>query len=373
MKHVFVYKEPGRFAGWPANNGVWRWGDEILVGFELGYYKAKERGHSIDMERPTEVVTARSPDGGETWTLERPGVFDTDTRGIPCDAALRQAQDRPCEWQEGRPERSRGAAIEFTHPGFALRMGGFATRSQSRLNRFWLSYDKGKTWQGPYAFPALAEQLTSRTDYLVNDKHDCLVFLSAVEPSARPGHPDRAFCARTADGGRTFEFVSWMAGEPTGIRSVMPSTVRLSDRTLLSAMRRRQNVEGEQHNWLDVYVSNDDGGSWEFRSKVAETGAPNGNPPSMARLTDGRLCVTYGCRAEPRGIRAKISDDNGATWDREIMLRDDGRSWDLGYTRTVQRPDGKLVTIYYFTTERDPEQHIAATIWDADLAQSASR
>ena len=46
------------------------------------------------------------------------------------------------------------------------------------------------------------------------------------------------------------------------------------------------------------------------------------------------------------------------------MLRDDGRTWDLGYPRMVQRPDGKLVTIYYFTTSENPEQHIAATIWD---------
>ena len=32
----------------------------------------------------------------------------------------------------------------------------------------------------------------------------------------------------------------------------------------------------------------------------------------------------------------------------------------------VQRPDGKLVTIYYFNTKEIPEQHIAATIWDPD-------
>jgi hypothetical protein len=30
----------------------------------------------------------------------------------------------------------------------------------------------------------------------------------------------------------------------------------------------------------------------------------------------------------------------------------------------VQRSDGKVVTIYYYTTEQNPEQHIAATIWD---------
>jgi len=47
-----------------------------------------------------------------------------------------------------------------------------------------------------------------------------------------------------------------------------------------------------------------------------------------------------------------------------LTLRVDGRNNDFGYTRTVQRPDGKLVTVYYYTTEHDPQQHIAATIWE---------
>jgi hypothetical protein len=59
-----------------------------------------------------------------------------------------------------------------------------------------------------------------------------------------------------------------------------------------------------------------------------------------------------------------LSDDDGQSWGGEIILRDDGRNWDLGYPRMVQRLDGKLVTIYYYTTDHDPEQHIAATIWD---------
>ena len=48
------------------------------------------------------------------------------------------------------------------------------------------------------------------------------------------------------------------------------------------------------------------------------------------------------------------------------MLRNDARTWDIGYTRTVQRPDGKVVTMYYYTTKEIPEQHIAATIWCPD-------
>ena len=36
VRHVVVYREEGRFAGWPANHGIWAWGDEILVGFSRG-------------------------------------------------------------------------------------------------------------------------------------------------------------------------------------------------------------------------------------------------------------------------------------------------------------------------------------------------
>lgn len=72
IEHVAVYKEAGRFGGWPANHGIWSWGDEIVVGFELGYFKDNPKGHDIDYSRPAEHVLARSLDGGKTWTLERP-------------------------------------------------------------------------------------------------------------------------------------------------------------------------------------------------------------------------------------------------------------------------------------------------------------
>ena len=39
IEHVEVYYEPGRYGGWPANHGIWSWGNQILVGFEIGYFK----------------------------------------------------------------------------------------------------------------------------------------------------------------------------------------------------------------------------------------------------------------------------------------------------------------------------------------------
>jgi hypothetical protein len=97
------------------------------------------------------------------------------------------------------------------------------------------------------------------------------------------------------------------------------------------------------------------------RDACPDTG--EGNPPSLIRLADGRLCLTYGYRAVPFGIRARLSGDGGKTWNQEIVLRDDGGGRDVGYPRSVQRPDGKVVTVYYFHDTLKGERYIAATIW----------
>ena len=91
----------------------------------------------------------------------------------------------------------------------------------------------------------------------------------------------------------------------------------------------------------------------------------------MIRLKDGRVCLTYGYRAAPFGMRARLSRDGGKTWGKIIHLRDDGGGRDLGYPRTVQRPDGKIVTVYYFTKRGSENRHIAATIWDPDAVEKA--
>src|SRR6187549_224353 len=73
VEHVKVYAKPGRFGGWPANHGIWSWGDEILVGFSAGFFKDNGPGrHAIDHNRPEEHLLARSRDGGQTWSIENP-------------------------------------------------------------------------------------------------------------------------------------------------------------------------------------------------------------------------------------------------------------------------------------------------------------
>ena len=103
------------------------------------------------------------------------------------------------------------------------------------------------------------------------------------------------------------------------------------------------------------------GAHWQFLG--AATGNIGGNPPSLVKLYDSRLALTYGYRLKPSGVRARISSDEGRTWGQEIILRDDGLTGDLGYPRSVVRSDGKILTVYYFNGPRDEDRTIQATIW----------
>jgi hypothetical protein len=339
VKNVLVYKEPGRFGGWPANHGIWSWGNEILVGFSAAYFKHMPPDrHQYDNTKPEEPRLARSLDGGETWSIEAPKSLLPPEQGGAAATDLKEPMD-------------------FDNPNFAMTIRYFD--KDKGASRFFYSTDRGKSWKGAYNFPMLGlPGVLARTDYVIEGKRQALVMLAASKTNGKEG---RLFCARTTDGGLHWKLVSMIGDEPAGFR-IMPSTVRLPNGDLVTAARTHAPPE---INWIDLYRSTDHGASWTMEPKPVEsTGAHGGNPPHMIRLRDGRLCLTYGYRSAPFGIRARLSKDDGKTWGDEIVLRSDGAWWDLGYVRTAQRLDGKIVAIYYFNDQPSSERFIEATIWE---------
>jgi hypothetical protein len=329
-RHVKAFYEEGRFAGWPANNGIWQWGDEILVGFSLGYLAPPEqRGlHQIDPARPRAIMLARSRDGGETWSVSEAGYPDGQLQQFPMD-------------------------IAFDAPGFAL---------NARGDRAFISLDKGRTWNGPFRLPFADLHLRARTDYQVLGPTDLVLFLTAQKANNREGRP---FCARTRTAGRYWNQFAWIGPEPPSGYSIMPSSALMPNGDLLVALRRRDN-DPVQHNFIELFRSRDGGLNWQrMADPVRENGLHSGNPPSMVRLADGRLCITYANRNKPHTARAVFSSDDGATWGRQYVLRSGAGEPDIGYTRTVQRADDKLVTVYYWLDRPRTERYIAATIWSA--------
>lgn len=350
VQHVKVYAQVGRFGGWPANHGIWSWGDEILVGFSAGYHKdLGEARHNIDREKPEEHLLARSLDGGASWSIEDPA-----SRGalVPAGQALHGTV--PPGLAE-RPWQDCSGGINFTHPDFAMTVR--MVDNHAGPSRFYYSYDRGHHWNGPFRLTDLGTGgIAARTDYVVRSNDECFLFVTAAKSNQREGRP---LCMRTVDGGRSWEFVGWIGDEPSGY-AIMPATVACGPQELLSVVRCRDSRKA----WLDLYRSQDLGRHWTLEPSPA-TDLGEGNPASLTLLKDGRICLTYGHRAEPFSIRARISSDRGHSWSSERFLRDAGGGRDVGYPRTIQRTDGKLVTVYYFHDEPGSERYIAATIWSA--------
>ena len=345
-KHFTAAGGAGNFYGWPANNGAWTWdgGREILVGFSYGRFVEQE-GHNTFEQKDYDGL-ARSLDGGITWKIESSATYVPDDSGT---------------------SPSPGGFV-FDAPGFAMRV---------KYGRVLVSQDRGKSWQGPYHFGSLtgAEELagmrlSSRTGYVVTGRQACLIFMSA-QPHGKD-YADKSFVVETTDGGRTFQFISWIVPRDDPHRAVMPSPVRLADGTLVVALRRRI-PEVDEMCWLDCYGSSDNGRTWTFLSKIAETGKHNGNPPALAVLNDGRVACAYGDRTRIK-MYLRLSADGGNTWGDELVLRDDFQmdkfgERDFGYPRLVRNDRGELVVLYYWATRECPQQQIMATIWRPESKQ----
>lgn len=338
QQNVVVYKETGRYGGWPANQGLWQWGDELVVGFTATYYKQTTTDHRIDRTKPSHRVQARSLDGGLTWKVE-PDQPYSDRKDEPKAVVLKEP-------------------LNFTAPDFALmfRFGGL----HMGPSWFYTTHDRCKTWQGPFKFDVEGvEGISTRTDLIPLGPRDCLMFGSCGKKS---DHKEgRVFCARTTDGGLTWKLQSHIGEEPPpGGFAIMPSTVRTAGGALLTAIRM-----GKPGYTIQLWRSEDLGKSW---SKVCDvTGNIGGNPPATVVLSDGRVAVTYGFRRKPTGIRARITADEGKSWTPEIILRDDGFDGDLGYPRSIVRPDGRVLTIYYFNGPKEEDRAIEGTLWQAPL------
>lgn len=340
-RHLIVYREPGRFGGWPANHGIWSWGNEILCGFSGAYFeKRPPERHQYDSRKPEVPPLAGSTDGGESWTVERPASLVPPEQGGPAPQPLTRPMD-------------------FHAPGFALTLR--FTDVHTGPSRPFYSTDRVRNRRGPFLFPMFGfSGVAARTAYRVSSPKEALVFLTVSKSNGREGRP---VAVQTRDGGRTWSLLAAIGPEPPGF-AIMPSSLRLPGGALLTAVR----VKKDPENWIELFRSRDNGRSWTSERRVADTEAFSGNPPHLVRLRGGRLCLSYGYRSRPYSIRARISPDDGRSWLPGILPRDDGAPWDIAYVRTAVRPDGRVVTLYHFNDAPHNERFLAATIWEAPRA-----
>ena len=368
-EHVTIYYDRGQFAAWPFNHGVWVFpgagssgdvgGSELLVGFSRGpclYESPEQLRHQVVDAAGGEYVVLRSADGGRTWPVA----------GLQSLGSRREIERRLLE---GDAPAAPSRPVDFTSPDFCLTAGfGIPPAEAKHAGYVQYSRDRGHTWEGPYRMPDFGcEWVQVKPDFLVRPDGLVLLFVTVRRAAPAGSQVPTRFVAvyATGDGGLTWNYLSSIIAASPDVGFVnryYASPVLLPDGRILAALRCQVDARNA---WPEVFASDDGGRTWRFLSRPNDWGGPT----HLTRLDDGRVLAVFGYRTKPYGLRARVSEDGGRTWGTELILREDGGSWDLGYPRTVQLGGGRVLVVYYFNRADDPVQcqggvrHIAGTIF----------
>jgi hypothetical protein len=217
------------------------------------------------------------------------------------------------------------------------------------------SRDGGKTWTTRREFPApdpgLGEYVPFGNILAADDgslRTSCYTTATVDDAGKKvPGH--QSFMFRSDDDGNTWKKISVI-----GPRHDETALFRLDGKRWLAAARFKE---------VDIFRSDDDGTTWQGPFPATAPDELNGH---LLKLRDGRLVLAFGDRVKGQcGVCAKISSDDGRTWGSPFRLADSLVA-DCGYPSSVQRADGKIVTVFYTRSSREHDRyHMGTIIWDA--------
>lgn len=370
-EHAIVYRRDDQFAAWPYTMGFWETGSGELVqafmALDADYSDPSNLSHDQLGERAgrgSRMVTVRSSDRGRTWHEPEIDAYPA-IRKEHADRPADLSEWGPIDWLEGDTILG-NSTTDFGKP---------SGRSYVRLSR-----DAGRSWTPAAELPLDGlPSLLGINSALVRPDGRALLFLTSV---SEDGWSRRPLVYGSTDDGTEFHFLSFITPKEDpfgaadgdwkstfrfgGHRWFYPRGVLLPSGRILCALRSQRDPRGVM--WTEIHASDDGGLTWEFLSRVNDFGAPG----SLVHLSDGRLVVVYGYRQKPYGIRAVVSDDGGTTWGPEMIVRDDGGSWDLGYPNAFEVEPGRVGAVYYMNESADPIQanggvrHIARSIFTID-------
>ncbi len=208
-----------------------------------------------------------------------------------------------------------------------------------------LSDDAGASWGEPIRVPVSAPHGP------ILLRNGDLLYLGKLYGTWNDMGESVITAARSADGGRTWDTLASVPVAPhtDPVNYHEPHVVELPSGRLIG-MIRIQDHSGKTIEAAGIpsfslmQTESDDGGcTWTPARPLGF----HGSPPHIIRHSSGVLVLTYGCRQAPFGQRVAFSYDDGATWEHDWIIRDDGPDGDLGYPATVELADGSLYSIYY--------------------------
>lgn len=321
--------------------------EELLLVFR----EAKWRGRATHSDPTTRTSLLRSTDRGLSWfsqvTPDPAGGNGTAIVRLSDGTILANAFHwvfAPIEERDRLAGRPRQSTVDWL--GMAIACGGvFMTRSRT----------DGYTWEPPRHIPEPPDWPLIACHGAALELPDGELLLPVTGRCSEAGQ-DRGLVLRSRDRGMTW-------AEPVCITDDAPAELSFHETRLLLCPSGRilaMHRTPDGNYWRNV--STDAGRTWsETRESAIWCGGSS--PPDLKLLADGRVLLTRGYRREPFGVRAYLSEDEGATWPTEIVLRDDGPDRDVGYPSTVQFDDGRLLTVYYWHGE-DQIRHLQRSTWE---------
>ncbi|MFN0169488.1 MAG: sialidase family protein [Bryobacteraceae bacterium] len=336
---------------------------------EVGKHSPRSYQHPPHDPEYRNVIT-RSTDRGETWDaprvfpgfewtgVENPGL--TLLRNGDLLASVYQRKFYPLE-SGLKMKNLLGLVRKDPYPWIVAHGGTFVHRSRDN-GRTWgetvevstKPYVSGYSPRGPVELAngnlllPLAAADPFYLDYFTEHKQKGPAMGNdfGSDGQIKPGR-SAAFVSISRDGGRTWNETREIARDPN-VDFYETALVRLASGRLIAHMRTEENGD----HYLYQVTSDDDGGTWSKPWKTPVLAV--GSPADLVQLADGRVLTIYGRRRQPFGIRACLSRDEGRTWDtdREIVLRDDLHSTNLGYPTAIVLKDGSVFAVYW---GEDPE------------------
>ena len=413
LRHTKLCYRQDHYCGHPRQLPFRNYGNgEIVVGHHHAparYATHDDVSHSYATGYFTraKILLQRTLDHGESWHTEDEVVIGDYSRPLAERRAIMARADEPGVVRETRQVCTTLPSTGLCRPGgqktialtvpdamvsFARQITGPEDeRGQPALECFaFRSGDRGRTWEtvptrvSPppgYSYVAIDGAAPIRF------ADDTLVVPAWVDDrnTGGPHSFDAAFVALygSDDQGLSWRYLAEVVSEPTGRGRPGYANLLLLPSGRLQCYFNR--IGGLRHS-IEMTASDDGGYSWStprplvvwgqspwaaLSRRHAWSGAGREGllyrSPWPLRLRDGRIVVIFGRRHPPFGIGLIVSEDDGATWSAEGVIRADASDWDLGYPVATQLDDGRIFTAYYFM-EHDGNgfggtRHIAASFF----------
>lgn len=354
VRDVVIYQDKQFYATFPSV--VKKKDGEILVAFRRA---PERRGFgekaSSHVDPNSYLVMVKSKDG-INWTRE-PDLLYAHSLGGSQDPCMLQLRDGTllCAsygWAFLRPDGMDKLKQPYFMTGEAVFLGGYIVRST----------DGGKTWKGPIYPPHIQPEINLdvygkpvpayNRGAMYEGKDGRIFWVSAASESNKPKKTTNHLLI-SEDKGLTWKYSCVVAEDDKA--SFNETSIYETPKGDLVAFLRSAELDDQ----ACIARSTDGGKSFGKWEKMGF----QGHPLQAMRLPDKRVLLVYGYRHKPFGIRARIlnAECTDFATAKEIVLREDGGGYDIGYPWAVQLNDKQVLVSYYFNIDNGT-RHIAGTI-----------